>query len=346
MKRRLLWIFGALALVGSIGVFYLYQRFIVGGSVPANLPEEQLIVYVPTGADFDQVVDTLVAQGIVSDVPLFRELSDRMEYKRDPMRSGRFEVKPGMRMHELIRYLRNGKQAPIDLVLTNERLLENVAAKAARFIEPDSLAILTFLREDPLIGELGYNQETLMSLFIPNTYEFFWNTTPQGFVERMHKEHERFWDANNRRQKAENLDLTPAEVYTLASIVEKETLRNDEKRRMAGVYYNRLQKGMRLQADPTSVFARRDFDTKRVTDYHTKFDSPYNTYLYSGLPPGPIAMSSISSIDAVLNVENHDYVYFCAKGDGSGYHNFARTLAQHNRNAQIYRENLRKRGLR
>lgn len=346
MKRRLIWIFGALILIGAIGVFYLYQRFIVGGSVPADLPEEQQIVYVPTGAGFDQVVDTLLKQGIISDETLFRELSDRMEYKRDPMRSGRFEVEPGMRMHELIRHLRNGKQAPVDLVLTNERLLENVAAKAARFIEPDSVAILSFLQEDPLIGDLGYNQETLMSIFIPNTYEFFWNTTPRGFVERMQKEHNRFWETNNRRQKAEKLGLTTIEVYTLASIVEKETLRNDEKRRMAGVYYNRLQQGMRLQADPTSVFARRDFNTKRVTDYHTKFDSPYNTYMYAGLPPGPIAMSSISSIDAVLNVENHDYVYFCAKGDGSGYHNFARTLAQHNRNAQIYRENLRKRGLR
>ncbi len=346
MKRRLIWIFGALILIGAIGVFYLYQRFIVGGSVPADLPEEQQIVYVPTGAGFDQVVDTLLKQGIISDETLFRELSDRMEYKRDPMRSGRFEVEPGMRMHELIRHLRNGKQAPVDLVLTNERLLENVAAKAARFIEPDSVAILSFLQVDPLIGDLGYNQETLMSIFIPNTYEFFWNTTPRGFVERMQKEHNRFWETNNRRQKAEKLGLTTIEVYTLASIVEKETLRNDEKRRMAGVYYNRLQQGMRLQADPTSVFARRDFNTKRVTDYHTKFDSPYNTYMYAGLPPGPIAMSSISSIDAVLNVENHDYVYFCAKGDGSGYHNFARTLAQHNRNAQIYRENLRKRGLR
>ncbi|MEL7221258.1 MAG: endolytic transglycosylase MltG, partial [Bacteroidota bacterium] len=137
-----------------------------------------------------------------------------------------------------------------------------------------------------------------------------------------------------------------AEVYTLASIVERETLRNDEKQRMAGVYHNRILKGMLLQADPTAVFASRDFNTTRVTNYHLSIDSPYNTYKYTGLPPGPISMSSISSIDGVLNRESHDYLYFCAKGDGSGYHNFAKTLAAHNRNAATYRSNLRKRGKR
>lgn len=346
MKKRIGLIALAIFLVGAVGIFYLYQRFIVHASVPGGLEESAYIIHVPTGAGFEQVLDSLTQKGIVTDVALFRKLSERMAYQRDPMRAGRFQLKPGMRMHELIRHLRGGKQAPVDLVLTNERLPENVAAKAARFIEPDSQAIADFLLTDPYLNEIGYSEETLMSLFIPNTYEFFWNTSPKGFVDRMQKEHDRFWDTNNRRQKAEKLGLTPAEVYTLASIVEKETLRNDEKRRMAGVYLNRLDRGMLLQADPTSVFARRDFDTKRVTDYHTKFDSPYNTYMYKGLPPGPIAMASISSIDAVLNGEKHDYIFFCAIGDGSGYHNFARTLAQHNRNAQIYRQNLRQRGLR
>jgi UPF0755 protein len=221
----------------------------------------------------------------------------------------------------------------------------NVAAKAARFIEPDSLAIVRLFQDQDYLDSIGYNTETLMTLFIPNTYEFYWNTTPRAFVERMIKEHDKFWN-KERRAKAEKLGLNPAEVYTLASIVERETLRNDEKQRMAGVYHNRILKGMLLQADPTAVFASRDFNTPRVTNYHLSIDSPYNTYKYTGLPPGPISMSSISSIDAVLNRESHDYLYFCAKGDGSGYHNFAKTLAAHNQNAAIYRENLRKRGKR
>lgn len=346
MKRQMLWIVGILFMLGAVGIFYLYQRFIVNASVPSHLSEDKMVVYVPTGSTFEEVVDSLTLKGIIKDEALFRQLSERMNYQRDKMRAGRFEIEGGMRMHELIRHLRGGQQAPVNLVLTNERLLENVAAKVARFIEPDSSEMLRFFLTDPFIAESGYTEETLMSLFIPNTYEFFWNTSPKGFTERMIKEHDRFWSANNRRQKALEKGLSESEVYTLASIVEKETLRADEKERMAGVYLNRLKTGMLLQADPTSVFATRDFDTKRVTDYHTNFDSPYNTYKYKGLPPGPIAMASISSIDAVLNAEKHDYTYFCARGDGSGYHNFARTLAQHNRNAAIYRENLRKRGLR
>ncbi len=344
MRRYWLYIailFLSLVLIGGV---YIYRRYVVRSVVPRNV--ENPIVLVPPGSDFDEVMDILLKKGIVRDEVFFRQLADYMEYPSNPMRAGRFKVEPGWTMVQLIRHLRGGKQEPVNLVLTNERLPENVAAKAARFIEPDSVDLITLFLDQVFLDSIGYSNETLMSLFIPNTYEFFWNTSPRGFVERMIKEHDRFWEKNNRRNKAQKLGLSEEEVYTLASIVEKETLRNDEKRRMAGVYYNRLRKGMLLQADPTSVFARRDFTTKRVTDYHTKFDSPYNTYVYKGLPPGPIAMASISSIDAVLNVESHDYLYFCARGDGSGYHNFARTLAQHNRNAAIYRENLRKRGLR
>lgn len=162
----------------------------------------------------------------------------------------------------------------------------------------------------------------------------------------MIKEHDKFWAKNNRKEKADAMERSPEEVYALASIVEKETNNISERPRMAGVYLNRLRIGMPLQADPTSVFATKDFTTKRVTDYHTTFDSPYNTYMYRGLPPGPIAMSSIASIDAVLNSEDHKYLYFCAVGDGSGSHNFAKTLTQHNQNAAIYRSNLKKRGRR
>ena len=343
MKKTILIALVAIAVSAlGVGLFY-YNELALKAAVPKDL--EDPFVHIPTNSSYEEVVRILKNKDLIGNEVLFHWLVNRMNYRRDPMRSGRFELKPGWSMIELIRHLRGGKQAPVDVVLTNERLLENVAAKVARFIEPDSSAMLHTFLDATVLQDLGLKEETLMSLFIPNTYELFWNSTPMEFLERMQKEHDRFWN-NGRQDKAKALDMSPAEVYTLASIVEKETLQDSEKRRMAGVYLNRLKTGMRLQADPTSVFARRDFETKRVTDYHTKFDSPYNTYLYAGLPPGPIAMSSISSIDAVLNSESHDYVYFCAKGDGSGFHNFAKTLDAHNRNAAIYRENLRKRGLR
>ena len=344
MKKIILIVSLALVvmLIG-VGLFY-YNEMFVEASVPKDL--EDPFVCIPTNASYDEVVQILEERNMIGNDQLFSQMAERMKYKRDPMRSGRFEVKPGWSMVNLIRHLRNGKQAPVDVVITNERLVEEVAAKVARFIEPDSASIIATFLDPGLLQEMDYTQETLMSLFIPNTYELFWNTTPQKFLERMRKEHDSFWKQDNRLNKAKALEMEPAEVYTLASIVEKETLQNAEKNRMAGVYLNRLKTGMRLQADPTSVFATRDFGTRRVTNYHTTFDSPYNTYLYKGLPPGPIAMASISSIDAVLNAEQHDYVYFCAKGDGSGFHNFAKTLAAHNRNAATYRANLRRRGLR
>lgn len=343
MKKTILIAVVAISVVAlGIGLFY-YNELAVKAAVPKDL--EDPVVHIPTNSSYEEAIQLLRERDMLGNEPLFHRLAERMSYKRDPMRAGRFELKPGWSMIELIRHLRGGKQAPVDVVLTNERLVENVAAKVARFIEPDSVTLFNTFTDPALLKKMGFTEENLMSLFIPNTYELFWNTTPVEFLERMQKEHERFWN-NGRLEKAKALEMSPAEVYTLASIVEKETLQDSEKRRMAGVYLNRLRTGMRLQADPTSVFARRDFETKRVTDYHTKFDSPYNTYMYKGLPPGPIAMSSISSIDAVLNGESHDYVYFCAKGDGSGFHNFAKTLDAHNRNAAIYRENLRQRGLR
>jgi UPF0755 protein len=345
MSRNIRIILLALIVLAAAGAFYVYQNYIAGPAVPKGLPD--YTVKVPTGVGFEAVVDSLKSKGVLEDEQVFRLFAERMAYVRNPMRAGRFELQPGWSMIQLIRHLRNGPQAPVNVVLTtNERLPEEVAAKAAGFLEPDSLDLWTVMQDAAVLEQMQLNEQTLISLFIPNTYEFYWNTSPQGFMERMKKEHDRFWESNGRLAKAEALEMSPEEVYTLASIVEKETLLKKEKPRIAGVYLNRLRIGMPLQADPTAVFARRDFGTPRVTDYHTKFDSPYNTYMYRGLPPGPIAMTSISSIDAVLNAERHDYLYFCALGDGSGQHAFARNLAAHNRNAAIYRRNLRERGLR
>lgn len=332
------------AVVLFIAAYVVFQKFLAGGTIPQ--PGKEYIVLIPSNSTFDEVADLLKQQGIVQNDMAFRRFSEVLKYKKDPMRSGRYAVKGGWNMIQLIRHLRGGAQAPVNLVLNNERLLEDVAGKVSRFIEPDSLTLLQLFRNDAYIQSLNYASEDLMSLFIPNTYQFFWNTSAEKFMDRMVAEHEKFWSQNGRREKAAALGLSEKEAYTLASIVEKETTKNVEKARIAGAYLNRLRIDMPLQADPTVVFATRDFETPRVTEYHTKFESPYNTYKYPGLPPGPIAMASISSLDAVLNAEKHNYIFFCALGDETGLHAFAETYDQHLANVAKFRQNLVRRGLR
>ena len=222
------------------------------------------------------------------------------------------------------------------MVLNYGWLLEDVAAKASQFIEPDSTDLINLFLNERYIKNSGYTIETLMSLFIPNTYEFYWNTTAENFFERMVKEHNRFWNTNDRLSKANKLGMTPNEVYTLASIVERESSENNEKRRVAGLYLNRIRAGMKLDADPTAKFATRDFKATRILYKHIRFESPFNTYLHKGLPPGPISMASIHSIDAVLDPENHNFYYMCVDTNNPGYHVFAETLTEHNGNAKRY----------
>ena len=340
-KILLLLFVAVLAGGGIFGWKYIHAVFIP--SVPEHLDNQY--VCIPTGSTFDEVVALLKMGNFIKDEAGFRWLASEMNYKKEKMRAGRFEIKPGWTMRQLIQHLRNGEQAPVKVVLNSERLPENVAGTVAQFIEADSLALITAFRDPGLLNELGYKPETLISAFIPNTYEMFWNTDAKSFVRRMVKEHDAFWDKNDRRAKATALGLTETQVYTLASIVERETNANAEKPTIAGVYLNRLKINMLLQADPTSVFATRDFTTRRVTEYHTTFDSPYNTYRYKGLPPGPISMASIPSIDAVLHYEKHNYLYFCAKPDDSGTHAFAATFEAHKVNAERFQSWVLKRGL-
>ncbi len=331
-------------LVLLLAAFAYYQIMVVP-AVPADRTTP-VPIEIPTGSSYDQVMDSLYVRGVRPNRTFFDPLAEQMGFRRDRMRAGRFFLDPGISSIGLIRKLRSGAQATVDVVLTTEREPMNVAAKVARFLEPDSLAFLRLLQDARFVDSIGYTPETLQTLFIPNTYEMYWNATPREFVARMVKEHERFWRAAGRLEKAETLGMTPAEVYTLASIVEKESLQASERPRIAGVYLNRLRIGMPLQADPTAVFATREFDVGRVLNRHIEFDSPYNTYRYPGLPPGPITMSSVGSIDAVLTPEKHDFLYFCARGDGSGMHNFASTLGGHSRNIAIYVANLKLRGIR
>ena len=331
-----------LALIGILWGWPYYRAIYLSG-VPDDIPQDTY-VHIPTGADFEQVVSILKSQHLIENERDFRDLAERMKYVRNPMRSGRFLVKAGWSNKELIERLRNGEQSPVKLVFNNERLLENIAAKAARFIESDSAALMAAFRNPDLLREIGHSEETLISIFIPNTYEVYWNLKPEDLVRRMLREHDAFWSKNDRIARAAQLGLTPLQVYTLASIVERESNYAPERPRIAGVYLNRLAINMKLQADPTCVFATRDFATRRVTEYHLNYDSPYNTYLYKGLPPGPISMASINSIDAVLNREKHNYLFFCAEPNDSGRHLFAETYQQHLVYARNFQEWVSRRG--
>jgi UPF0755 protein len=343
MTKKNLFLLGLVVLLAALLFAWQPIKAIFLTGVPATL--ENKYINIPTGSSFEEVVKILKKNNVVEDEAAFEWLAEQMKYKKDKMRAGRFEIKPGWNNRDLITHLRAGEQSPVKVVLNNERLPEDIAGKVSQFIESDSMTILNVLRDPAFLTEIGYKPETLITAFIPNTYEMFWNTEPKALVKRMIKEHDAFWDKNNRRNKAKALNMSPEEVYTLASIVERETNAVAEKPAIAGVYLNRLKVGMKLQADPTSVFATRDFATRRVTQYHTTFDSPYNTYMYTGLPPGPISMASIPSLDAVLNADKHDYIYFCAKADESGTHAFASTLSGHNVNAAKFRAWMSEKGI-
>lgn len=343
MLKKLLILILVLALLGGGIAFQKYQE-VFAPNVPAQL--EDPYVFIPSGSNYEEVVNILNRQKILIDQSSFDWLAERMKYKKTEMRAGKFKVSPGWSNRQLISHLRGGKQSTVKVVLNNERLIDEVAGKAARFIETDSLSLLKLLTDEAFLNSKGYSRETIMTLFIPNTYDFFWNTTPIQFFERMEKENKNFWSKNHRLDKAKELGMTKGEVYTLASIVERESNKKSERPTVAGLYLNRLKKGILLQADPTVVFANKDFGLRRVLNKHLEFDSPYNTYLYPGLPPGPISMASINSIESVLEAEKHDYIFMCAKPGEIGYHAFAKTLAGHSSNAKKYHRWLNQQGIR
>ena len=331
-------------LLGAVGSWFAYDKYqeIFEPNVISSSTDH--ILEVPTGTDYTQLKKILFDNKIIRDSASFDWVATNMKYSK--IRPGRFEIKRGWNNRRLVNHLKAGKQATVKVVVNNERTVEEIAGKVSKIIEADSSAIMATFHDTTLLKANGYNKETFISLFIPNTYDFYWNTKPEDLLERMLKENEKFWSAKDRKNKAADLKLTPEEIYTLASIVEKETNYVPEKPTIAGVYLNRLKKGMLLQADPTVVFANQDFSIRRVLNKHLTKDSPYNTYLYQGLPPGPISTASISSLDAVLNYKSHDYIFFCAKPDNSGSHAFAKTLAGHNVNANKFRRWLSKRGIR
>ena len=297
--------------------------------------------YIPTGSSFQDVRDQLQSDGLIRNMRSFTFLAERKNYPNRVM-PGRYRLHQRMGNNELINLLRSGNQDPVMVTFNNIRTKEQLAGSLGSQLEADSLSILRLLNDHALLESYGKNPHTAPLLFLPNTYEFFWNASARQIMERMHREYQVFWN-DSRIQKANEAGLSPVQAGILASIVERETSKVDEMARIAGVYINRLRRNMPLQADPTVVFAVGDFSITRVLNRHLAVDSPYNTYRYSGLPPGPISLPEPRVIDQVLQYENHNYLFFCAKDDFSGYHAFARTYPEHLANARRYHQALNQR---
>ncbi|MFR9504120.1 MAG: endolytic transglycosylase MltG [Rikenellaceae bacterium] len=251
------------------------------------------------------------------------------------IKAGHYRFDPGMSVIRIVRMLKLGEQQAVNVTFNNVRTLPELSGRISGQLDIDSLQLLQHLQDESVAKGYGLTPTTIISMFIPNTYQLYWSTSPQKLTDRIYSEYNKFW-SSDRVSKAEQLGLTQLEVMTLASIVYEETKQTSEMARVAGVYLNRLRIGMPLQADPTVKYALQDFSIKRVLNKHLEYDSPYNTYKYRGLPPSPIAMPSIAAIDAVLTPERHSYLYFCARPTFDGYHNFAKTLSEHNANARAY----------
>lgn len=326
-----------LAVIILIGAIALRQ-------MNRSIVSERHVLLLHENTAFGVLLDSLREGGKISDVKTFERLSRLMKLG-DTVKEGRYELKRGMNARDVVGMFRSGNQSPINVTFNNIRTLEEFAGKLGAILLHDSLEFITSLTATGAAAEYGFTQAEFIGMFIPNTYQVYWNVSPEAFVKRMSREYDRFWD-ETRTEKLARVRLTAKEVSALASIVEEETVRASEMSTIAGVYINRLRKGIPLQADPTVKFAVGNPELRRVRYKHLETDSPYNTYRNRGLPPGPIRMPSIQAIDAVLDYKQHDYLFFCAKSDFSGYHVFAKTLAEHNRNAQAYSRALNAAGIR
>ena len=339
ITRSILLVFGLLIVIALVIGYRLYQTVMRPNVNPPG--ETTSSLYIPTGASYEQVIDSLKSSKLIIDMDAFEWLANQKNYP-EHIHPGHYVLKKGMSNNHLVNMLLGGLQTPVKVTFNNMRDVRMLAGRISQQIEADSLSLVGLLSNPDSLQTIGFNTKTIPALFLPNTYEFYWNTSARKFVDKMRQEYDKFWN-DERTEKAKAIGLSPIQVSTLASIVDKETNKTDEMARIAGVYLNRLRDGWLLQADPTLVFAVGDFEMKRVLNVHKEVDSPYNTYKYKGLPPGPICIPSLASINAVLNAEKHNYYYFCAKEDFSGYHNFAKTLNEHNRNAERYQRELNKR---
>lgn len=304
--------------------------------------EEETYVHIPTNSTYAEA--KAILQQYIDNYDRFEKLASQFGYEQHII-EGRFLLKKGMNNYDIFQALR--KNIPVKVTFNNQETIEKLAGRLSHQIEPDSITLLRTFTDESFLKEAGFNKEDVLAMFLPNTFEFYWNTTALKVRNTLHKEYLKFW-TEERLAKAKKLGLTPNEVSILAAIVQIETAKVDERPKVAGAYLNRLKRDMLLQADPTVVYSKKrlsnDFDQiiKRVYLKDLTLNSPYNTYMYKGLPPGMISMPDVSSIDAVLNPETHDYIYFCASVEKMGYHAFAKTIDEHNVNRQKYIDWLNK----
>lgn len=328
----------ACCLVAGILVYTSYRIF--GPNTKAF--GDNKYFYVRTNSTYKDVVAGLETQGIIRNRSSFEWVAKRIDYPTH-VKAGRYKINSGMSSFDIAKLLRSGRQAPVKIVITKLRTKEDFIKKISNNLEADSNVLRSLMQDPVYLRQFGLDTNTVMCAVLPNTYEFFWNTNAEAAFKKIEKARNAFWTDENK-EKAAHLGLSANEVTILGSIVEEETNKNDEKPLISSVYLNRYRKGMRLQADPTVKFALQDFGLKRIRETHTLFDSPYNTYRYAGLPPGPICTPSEKTLNAVLNTPDTDYLYFCARADFSGYHAFAATYAEHLINARKYQAELNKRG--
>jgi len=295
-------------------------------------------LYIPTGTKFDGLLKILDDRSILKNRKSFIFIASRKHYL-NKVKAGKYRIVNGMNNNELVNILRSGLQEPVMLSFQNARTSAELAGKLGRQIEADSASLMKLFIDPRFLMKFGTNPENVFDLFIPNTYEMFWNTSATQLFLKMKLEQEAFW-SKSRRMRLDSIGMNIQQVVTIASIIEKESNRNSEKPDIAGVYMNRLRKGWALQADPTIIYALQDYTIRRLNSEQLRTASRYNTYIHTGLPPGPICIPSISSIDAVLHYRHHGFMYFCARDDFSGYHNFAVSLAEHQQNARKYQKAL------
>ena len=318
--------------------FYFYQAFYGTNILPAGRSQ---MVLIDRDDTFDSLRNKLYHLQIIEDALSFSFVSKILKYQ-DAVKPGVYLFEPDMDNLAVVRKLRAGDQMPVEVTFNNIRFKEELADKIVKNTGIDRNEFLALLKDEAWLEQFGFNKETIMAMFIPNTYQVYWTISARDLFKRMEKEYNLFWN-RSRRNKAKALGLSVVEVSTLASIVQDECSVQNESPRIAGLYVNRLRREMLLQADPTVKFALGNFSIQRVLTADTKIDSPYNTYKFNGLPPGPINLPTIAMLDAVLNFEKHDYIYMCAREDFSGHHRFAKTLVEHNKNARLFQRALNNR---
>jgi UPF0755 protein len=323
-------------LAGGAYIFTLYKK-VYDNNVSLKKGEETYF-YIKSSDAYNDVLQSLSKGGFIENMETLEWVFEQKNYKNF-IKAGRYKITAGMSNNALADLLRSGEQEALQLKLSGARSVNQLAGQFSAILEQDSTEFLAVFTTDSVISKYGFNEYSFFSLFLPNTYEVLWNTSPEAILARFAREYKVFWNTD-RKQKAKNIGLSQTEVSTLASIVTLETAKKDEEPKVAGVYMNRVNRGMLLQADPTLIFALNDLSIKRVLNVYKKIESPYNTYKYKGLPPGPICVPRLSTIDAVLSYEKHKYLYFCAKEDFSGYHNFATSYTGHLINARKYQREL------